>query len=127
MMKLRTLVTKVLRDPIWQSLGVILGLITLIIPIFLNFALRQENDEQAAEPRKSKLIVHQLSEEYFLPNYLEQLGSRANLLINGKEENFVTVHKFEIGNQSDHPIQIKDFSAPLQVLIKITIHTEILL
>lgn len=105
-----------LRDPIWQSVGVFIALISVMLPFILG-SVNSENSGSGEESEsESKLIVTQISGRDLI-DFPDGIRDRTRLLIDGREAKSVKFHRFMIINQNSNPILPSDFIEPLVVSV----------
>lgn len=100
-----------LRDPIWQAIGVIIGVLSIIISIFLAY------DVYRRSLQFSDLEI--VKGVFYNPIYFaERSEGRIAMLIDGEKVNSVNMFSFSISNTGRNPILPDDFIEPIKVSIQ---------
>ena len=99
---------KKLRDPAWQFVGVVIMTIALIGPIVLS--VRKSSSQYELEA--SRLGIY-LDTHNVLTDFLEPVGTRTRVLVDGKEEEDLKQFVYLLEYRGDHPLRLSDFGFPL--------------
>lgn len=100
-----------LRDPTWQAIGTITGVIAIIVSTIAAYDILQQSTPI------SNLTVTEIYN--FDPlQFGEAMDGRIALLIDGVEAESVRVYYYSISNTGQNPIRKDDFVEPIQVSVK---------
>ncbi len=94
-----------LRDPIWQFIGAILAIVTIIISIYLYYLQKTK-----------KSLAYDVLIDSPLLSTKDGLESRVQILFDNKVVQNVSVFAVKISNDGNVPILAADFAEPLCIL-----------
>jgi hypothetical protein len=95
-------------DPMWQALGVILGLVGVVVSTFVAYDIYRKS------ARQTELVIEEyLSAEPF--DWLEMFDGRILVLVDGLEADQVLVFVYGISNEGQSPIRPEDYVEPIRV------------
>lgn len=94
---------KFLRDPVWQSIGVLVG----VVAIFVSIA-------PSTKPLGNFSVIH-WKKENFIDKWLP--SNSVQLLIQGNKQELdnSVIDYYLINNSTEKPILISDYSSPLEI------------
>ncbi|MDX6405023.1 MAG: hypothetical protein QOH70_2478 [Blastocatellia bacterium] len=103
---------KKLRDPAWQFVGVVIMTLALIGPIVLSSLKSSSQNELEA----NRLVIY-LDAHNVLTDFLEPVGTRTRVLVDGKEEQDLKEFVYLLEYRGDHALRPSDFGLPLHARI----------
>jgi hypothetical protein len=102
-----------LRDPAWQAVGTIIGVVALLVSTIVAYDIYQRST-QSSELTVAEVIQFDPLEDIFG----EAMKGRIALLIDNAAVESATVYYFSISNTGENPITPKDYTEPLRVSVE---------
>lgn len=97
------------RDPSWEFIGVIVGIIIYLLPGIISLFA---GDAATGLTDSSKLMIYPTTRQVFL-NFPESLGLRTQLFINEHEEHDVRLYTYFVEYRGQGPLRKEAFEKPI--------------
>lgn len=88
----------ILRDPVWQFIGALLGLLAILISVWIFFA-----------QRKNKMLVYDILSDSSILSTTDQISGKLKILFQNKPVKNVSLVVIRVINSGNVPITSKDY------------------